>query len=525
MTNQLQTSVAIIGAGPAGLTLAHLLASQNINVTVIEKLPSTIEEPRAIGIDSETLRTLQAADCLDFVADEIFSDIPTTEYLNADGKLLFDLDLKQEQPYGHAIFNTFDQPPFDRILADTLRQKDNAKLLFEHQLYSFEQHHDGVTLHILDGDDNPINIIADFMVGCDGGRSTVREQLGITMTGSRNEHPWLVVDTIDPAFDSGPASRFFCDPARPGMTIKRGKQSRRWEWMLMPGESPEALLKTETIHQLLSPYTDVNQIDIYRRQVYNFSAVIAESWQVERVFLAGDAAHMTPPFAGQGLNSGMRDVRNLSWKLAMVINRQAPESLLESYTQERWQHAQELINFALSLGEQIQPIDPEKAAERDNFFFELQKDPLAIEAFGQEMAKSVLVRAITSGIVASPQDNDLNGQMLPQPIVTNHNGDICLLDDILGKGFSIVGFNCRPEALLKDHLLHEWKQLGTQFSSVGTHFDKADWVEQDALWSPLFETNEATMVLIRPDKFCLVAFTQETAHKSLEQAKRLLQLS
>jgi 3-(3-hydroxy-phenyl)propionate hydroxylase len=523
MPTHYKTAVAIIGAGPAGLTLAHLLGSLGVDTLVLEKLPNTMEEPRAIGIDSETLRTLQSADILDAVREEIFSGIESSDYLNADGKLLFSLNTLNQTPYGHPLFNTFDQPAFDRILANTIAKRPTVDIHFQHEMLNFTQDANGVFIEAVDANGEGVSIDTQFLVGCDGGRSKVRDLLGIQMTGDSNEYPWLVIDTIDPQFDDGPGSRFFCDPARPGMTIKRGANQRRWEWMLMPGEQPEQLLKTETINELLAPHTDPAQVDIFRRRVYNFAAIIAERWQQGRAFLAGDAAHMTPPFAGQGLNSGMRDVRNLSWKLAMVVNKQAAPTLLESYQQERWQHAQELIQFALSLGEQIQPIDPQKAAERDAFFFAMQQDPAAMDNFSQDMAQSVLVRAIDKGVVANQQDNAINGQMLPQPQIKTESGETCLLDEKLGKGFSILGYNCDPKTLLTESQLQDWQALGTTLISVGdTNCDYQECGTQRL--KALFTDNNCNMILVRPDKFILVALNQDTADMALQQARQLLQL-
>jgi len=529
---QHQTSVVIVGAGPAGLTLAHLLASYNIDAIVLEKLPNTVEEPRAIGIDSETLRTLQAADLVADVADDIYFDVQVTEYVNADSKLLFEFNTDGKQPYGFPIFNTFDQPGFDRTLANVMPRRKSVNLWFSHELTHFEQSDAGVTVYAKNANGEDLTIDAQYLVGCDGGRSHVRAELGIEMTGDSNEFPWLVIDTIDPGFEDGFESRFFCDPSRPGMTIKKRNQQRRWEWMLMPGETPSDLLEDEMINSLLAPYTDPAQVDVFRKRVYNFSAIVAERWQQGRVFLAGDAAHMTPPFAGQGLNSGMRDVRNLSWKLAMVIKGQSSACILESYEVERLEHSKELIKFALDLGNQIQPIDPVKAAERDGFFFELQKDKQSVEDFSAGMANSILARALDKGIVIAPQESSINGQFIYQPKVTLQDGTLEPLDKLLGKGFSILGYNCDPATELDSSVLAQWQALGATTVAIrdknngsGLENNSAAWPRDttDAL-AHHFQNGEHTMVLVRPDKFCLVAFNTDNATAALAQAQQLLHL-
>jgi len=521
---QYQTSVVIIGAGPAGLTLAHLLASYNIDTILLEQQAQTTDEPRAIGIDSETLRTMQAIDLVDDIKEEVFSHLELTDYVNAEGKVLFNFDTRGYEPYGFPLMNTFEQPVVDRVLANKLSDCEGVELWFNHTLRHFQQDDQGVTVYAENAQGEQITISAQYLVGCDGGRSTVRNQLGIEMTGESNEFPWLVIDTIDPGFDDGFSSRFFCDPQRPGMTINTGKQRRRWEWMLMPGETAADLLDDNVIANLIGPYTDPSQVTVRRKRVYNFAAIIAERWQEGRVFLAGDAAHMTPPFAGQGLNSGMRDVRNLSWKLAMVVNGVASPALLETYVEERWNHARELIQFALDLGEQIQPIDPQKAAERDTFFFELRKDPNAVEEFANGMAASIRARALDKGVVVGVGENPLNGQLLYQPKVGLNPENAVPLDEILGKGFSIVGHNCDPEQELSSQTIAQWKNLGATLVALGDNSDANGYRDQSGILTEQIPNNEKIMVLVRPDKFCLATFNAQTADNTLAQAAELLHL-
>ncbi len=377
----LKTSVVICGAGPVGLTLAHLLGVDGVDVILLERLESTVTEPRAIAIDGESLRTLQRVDLLAGFEDELLTGI-TADYVNGHGECLFHAGNPERRPWGFATINSFDQPTLDRYLADELGKRESVQLRFGHALEHFEQDGEGVRVHCTDAAGDPLTIEAQYLVGCDGGRSTVRSKLGIRMRGESNPQPWLVIDTVDPHLDNTLDCRFYCDPERPGMTIRKRHGERRWEWMLMPGEEREFLLADENIRELLAPYTDAAQVDIYRKRVYDFHAIMADRWREGRVFLAGDAAHMTPPFAGQGLNSGLRDVSNLSWKLSTVVRGLADEAILDSYEQERKNHAWQLIETALQLGRQIQPIDTDLAAERDAFFAELRKDPAAVQALG-----------------------------------------------------------------------------------------------------------------------------------------------
>jgi 3-(3-hydroxy-phenyl)propionate hydroxylase len=521
---KLNTSVVICGAGPAGLTLAHLLGRQAIGVILLEKLASTVTEPRAIAIDGESLRTLQQIGLYEGFKDELLPGL-TAQYVNSEGVQLFEAGSPGLRPYGYSSLNSFDQPKLDSFLARNLENRATVQACFGTTLEHFEQDANGVHVYCKDANGRQLEISAEYLVGCDGGRSTIRSALGIAMHGESNPQPWLVIDTIDHYLDKQMDCRFFCNPERPGMTIRKQHSERRWEWMLMPGEDREALLEDKTIRTIIAPYTDAANVEIYRKRVYDFHAIMAESWQDGRVFLAGDAAHMTPPFAGQGLNSGFRDVTNLFWKLAAVIKGQADRAILESYELERRQHAWELIETALNLGAQIQPIDPQQAAERDALFESLNKDPAALQALQDDMVSSLLARSVDKGLALDTHGDSISGRLLIQPEVINTAGETVLLDDCLGSGFSIIGYNCNPAELLDQETLNLWRGLDATCVAIsaaqrpgsgGWVVDKnrelGDWIGADG----------ESVLLVRPDKFCMAAANASDADEKLTAAHKLL---
>jgi len=522
--NKIATSVVVCGAGPAGLTLAHLLGAENIDVILIEKLESTVAEPRAIAIDGESLRTLQRVGLLDGFQGELLSGL-TAQYINGAGEHLFQAGSPELRPYGFSTLNSFDQPALDRYLAESLEQRDTVQLRFNHTLQNFEQDETGVRVYCTDATGEDIEIAADYLVGCDGGRSTIRSLLNIEMKGESNPQPWLVIDTIDPHLDGGLDCRFYCDPLRPGMTIRKRHGERRWEWMLMPGEDRESLLQDENIRSILAPHTDVEQVNIYRKRVYDFHAIIADRWREGRVFLAGDAAHMTPPFAGQGLNSGFRDVSNLSWKLSAVIKDIASADILDSYELERIDHARELIETALNLGQQIQPIDPDQAAQRDAFFAELNKKPADAKALEEEMFKSILARSVDKGLIVDPGQDSVAGRLLIQPELKTSNGKPILLDECLGSGFSIIGYNCDPAEMLDKQLLKNWTDLGAKIVPVGiAEFCSGEqWLQdENRELGDWIGVKGPSVLLIRPDRFCMAFVEPNTPGDSLALAYQLL---
>lgn len=521
------TSVLVVGAGPVGLILSHFLGQAKVSTLQIEAEAELSDEPRAVGLDPESLRSLQSLGLLDVLRPDILFGV-TGEYLNGEGERLFALEDDQPGPLGYPGLSSFNQPALVRTLARELESQDSVSLKFEHCLLDFEQDEDGVRARVEQANGDILEVHADYLVACDGGRSVVRNQLGIKMEGESNPQPWLVIDTREQIHDGKQEFRFFCDPKRPGMFLQTPHNNRRWEWMVLPGESRESFLEDESIRALISPYVDVNTVDIYRRRVYDFHALVADSFQAGRVFLAGDAAHMTPPFAGQGLNSGIRDVVNLGWKLGATINGGAAPSLLDSYEQERRPHARELIDVAMALGQQIQPTDPELAAARDAAFAELnsQADEV-MENFVESLVKAMTDRSFADGAAIDIDEDYITGRMLTQPQIVSPNGVSCLLDEKLGNGFAILGFNCDPALELDDTVLLPWRANGTTIVALDSALDSdaqglgANSEELRAL----FSQSTSNMVLVRPDRFCMAAFTSANAADKLSRAATLLALS
>jgi 3-(3-hydroxy-phenyl)propionate hydroxylase len=307
------------------------------------------------------------------------------------------------------------------------------------------------------------------------------------------------------------------------MFLQTPHNNRRWEWMLLPGEDREAFLQDETIHAILEPHVDVSKIDIYRRRVYDFHSILADSFQRGRIFLAGDAAHMTPPFAGQGLNSGVRDVTNLGWKLITVLKGQAAPDLLDSYEPERWTHAKQLIDTAVMLGQQIQPLDPEAAAQRDAMFFAMQEQPGELEKFENNLMHALLDRYFDQGFAVDIGNDYLAGRMISQPWVTGADGTTVLLDRYLGPGFAIIGYNCDPTGEMGPELSRAWQERGVTLLSLddsGSGEGLA--LEKGSHLADLFSQSGGNMILLRPDRFCMAVFTSDNAADVLGQAAAML---
>ena len=287
-------------------------------------------------------------------------------------------------------------------------------------------------------------VTARYVVACDGANSFVRKALGIPLDDMQFHEPWLVVDAeVDgpisfPDFAGVPAgadlqhlSVMLCDPARPATLVPGRGNHRRWEFMLLPGEDDTAMMQEERVTALIAPYVKGAPHRIVRAATYRFHGLVAARWQHGRIFLAGDAAHQTPPFFGQGMCHGMRDVANLAWKFSAVLRGGAAPALLDTYQAEREPHVRAVISAAIAAGRYICERDPAAARKRDETLRAAMGKPAPASA-------SDLIPPIRAGIV------DPDGEARPgtgarfiQPSV-DVAGRRMLLDDATGGGFVLL---------------------------------------------------------------------------------------
>jgi 3-(3-hydroxy-phenyl)propionate hydroxylase len=325
----------------------------------------------------------------------------------------------------------------------------------------------GVSVEVHSGDGPPSTFRAQYLVGADGGRSTVRKLLGINLLGHTHEWRWLVVD-IEDDDRFAPFSGVYCHPKRPHMSIDLPYGFRRFEFRLMQDESDEEMQKPEAVQRLLAPhFAKAASPRIKRSRIYQHHSRIAERFQSGRVFLAGDAAHLQPPFFGQGMNSGLRDATNLSWKLAAVVKGRASPDILESYDRERRDHATRMVKFATSIGSFYAPKNFVTEALRTAFFRIIQGLPGARDYILQMKFKP-LPRYL-DGIVAhqgAVDERSPVGRMFLQPLVETAQRKRVKLDDAIGNWFSIIGVNKDPARYLGQSERDFWTDNGASLVQV-----------------------------------------------------------
>lgn len=416
---ELDTDVAVVGAGPTGLVLAVLLAQLGRSVVVLERWAEPYRLPRAVHFDEEVGRLLQSCG----IGDElraVSEPAEVYEWRNAAGTTLLRFGRIGTGPSGWPFSSMFCQPELEALIEARAAALPGVEVRRGVTVDAVEQADDRVVVGCTSG----APVTARYLVGCDGAGSTVRDLLGVAMDDRGFFYDWLIVDVIlDQPRAYDPINLQVCDPERPTTAVSGGPGRRRWEFMRLPHESLEELGTETRAWELLEPW-DVHpgNARMERHAVYTFQARVAERWQTGRALLAGDAAHLMPPFAGQGMCAGVRDAANLAWKLDLVLSGLAPPALLETYEQERRPGAVAAIDLSIELGKVICVPDPAEAAARD--------EAMAAAVTG-EVSEVPGLPGITAGLVRA--GDAAAGERFPQGRV-----DRRWFDDLHGAGWRLV---------------------------------------------------------------------------------------
>lgn len=496
--SEVEYDVIVVGRGPVGLSMAMSAAQLGMKVAIIERHRDLYSLPRAGHLDHEIVRLLQSFD----VADAMLADsYPTTDYtwVNAKGETLLEFDWGEKSVSGYNSDYMQFQPVFENALVEKLDEAKNVTQFLGWEASAPVQDDSSVTLtlaktEIVDGQpvatDETVNIVGNYLVACDGAGSRIRESLGIELDDLGFNEDWLVIDArkkreLEFAFDCGQ----ICDPKRPTTILPLGKRHRRFEWAVLPGEDPASLMTDKVAWQLLGEQgLGPDDLHIVRQLIYTFEARIAKQWKKGRIFLAGDAGHTTPPFMGQGMCSGMRDARNLSWKFDLVLRNIADPAILDSYYIEREPHTRDWTMISIEAGKIPCTTDPEEAEIRDQKFRDGWLPPMP--DFPQ-LRDGIL--AVQDGSLTS-----LAGTLSLQARVEK-DGKVALADDFFGStGFSLltVGFDAH------DHLdakaTETFEKLGGQLISIGDHVG-ANATDADGTYADFFKKHDIAAMLVRPD--------------------------
>ena len=519
------TDVAILGAGPVGLTIANYLSKQGIKVILIEQLDQLIDYPRAIGIDDESLRTIQSLGLVDEVLPHTTPN-HAMRFLTPKGRCFADIQ-PMTREFGFSRRNAFIQPQVDQVLLQGLQQYDTTQVLFSRHLTEFNQDANGVTLNIQTQDQQQEVIHAQYLIACDGGNSIIRRTLNIAFDGKTAPNQWIVIDLENDPLAT-PHIYLCCDPVRPYVSAALPHGIRRFEFMVMPNETQEELSKPENINKLLSKVLpNTENIEVIRQRVYTHNARIADKFRVERILLAGDAAHIMPVGQGQGYNSGMRDAFNLAWKIALVVQGKAGADLLDSYQIERKDHAQAMIDLSVMAGHVLAPPKKWQGFVRDGISYVLNYIK-PIQQYLLEMRFKPMPKYHDGILINHNHPQSPVGKMFIQPNVQLESGEQVLLDDVIGNNFAILAWGVDPKWGLDAHTMQQWQNLGVKFiqvlPAIQLRNEKRQTFEGVMTVGEIgtdirtwFGQTDQSIVVLRPDRFVAALAIPQTLNKISKQ--------
>ncbi len=531
---KIHTDVVVVGAGPCGVTLANYLGVYGIRTLLMDRAEGILDYPRAVGVDDEALRSWQGVGLAETLVQDMVQNVPA-RYHNSKGECFAEV-APEGQPFGWHRRNLFLQPLTEATLRAGLKRFGHVRTEWGLELMGMDAGSAAVSLQARRSDGQAVEIAAKYVVGADGGRSTVRKLLNVELTGKTDTHRWLVIDVTHDTIDA-PFSGIHCHPQRPSFSIHLPYGYRRLEFLLKAEETDDEILKPENLERLMRlHYGEVATLPpVKRARIYLHHSRIAEKFSVGRVFLAGDAAHLQPPFFGQGMNSGLRDATNLAWKLAWVLKGQADTSILDTYDAERRNHALAMVNLATWMGSFYRPANRFTESCRDLFFKSLQKVPGAKDYILQLKFKPM--SRYTKGIVIANEEaaklkTNPVGRMFMQPFV-HADGQLTRLDDLIGPTFCVIGVHADPASVLNVQAMAQLSAIGcntlfiqracsvdmtqkpasSSLTAVDVNGRFRDWMMKNPQWQ---------FIVLRPDRYVAAVCSSSELEGVVRELSRLL---
>ncbi|MES2412860.1 MAG: bifunctional 3-(3-hydroxy-phenyl)propionate/3-hydroxycinnamic acid hydroxylase [Pseudomonadota bacterium] len=515
--------IVIVGAGPVGLTLANYFGREGLRTLLVEQLDELIDYPRGVGLDDESLRVFQGLGLASQVRHHTVPD-HAVHWVTSNGDVLASVK-PREQIYGWPRRNGFIQPLVDRVLFKGLERYPGVEVRLGTTVEDVQESESLVNVRMMDSRGTESNLTASFVIGCDGGKSLVRKKMGVEFLGNTESTQWIVVDIADDPIGT-PSVFAVCDSRFPHISVGLPGGVRRFEFMVPKTETEESLKSSGEIEKNIQKVLgNVPQLNIIRSRVYTHHARVASRFRRNRLILAGDAAHLMPVWQGQGYNTGIRDAANLGWKLSAVVRGTCDAGLLDTYDEERRPHATAMVKVSEAAGRLLVPKTRLHSLLRHGTFLLAQKIP-PLRRYMTEM-KYKPMPYFRSGAVVNTQGNNERspvGKLMIQPKVANAQGEVMLLDDLLGPGFALICWGSwsgryldeKGEAILRNlgarHLVcmpecqHIPASGGTGLPMVLDHEGKLqEW----------FDLCGCSTVLVRPDR------TVALSCRSMDLSERL----
>lgn len=545
-----ETEVLIVGAGPVGLMLANILGMYGRKAIVLEAMDQLIDYPRGVGLDDESFRTIQTVGLVDTVRPHT-SPQHIMRLVNGAGKVIL-TNNPQTDEFGWDRKHSFIQPEVDKALYEGLSRFDSVEVLFGHRVEDVVEDADGVTaIALVSQDDDTLverRFRAQYLVGCEGGKSPTRKRMGVSFDGESPSTRWLVVDVNNDPLGT-PNVFLGADPKRPYVSIGLPHAVRRWEFMLLDDETEEQVTDPEFVNQMLKEHVpDPSSLEYIRRRVFTHHGRIAGSFRKGRQIIAGDAAHLMPVWMGQGWNSGMRDATNLGWKLASILSGQASDDLLDSYTSERTEHAKSMIDLSMTFGSVIKLTNPAAVVARDTASSVLNLFP-SVKSYFSDMRFKPMPR-YTEGVLADPSTRTPGraagkivskmipvltanttvspvGVQFPQYRFNSASAKNALLDDLIGSWWTVIVWGNSPKDVLPEASLEKLRGLGAKLVAIVPETQR-EWAEKymgdDVLvlgdhtgrMKKWFDDRPTPMIFLRPDRFVAGASLNQNGPATLD---------
>jgi len=490
--------VIIVGYGPVSQALALMLGRQGRKVAVCERWAERYPLPRAVCIDHELYRVLAANGMRDQLP-AITQRGPLYQWFNADWKELLVIDWSMDSISGGPEVNFVHQPTLEQALDKAVAAQPTVETHLGWEAVAIEQDADHARVHLRATEGSAEQVLtARYVVGCDGANSIVRETIGGPREDKGFEADWLVIDVL---LKEGvtieklgiPAAGQYCNPVRPTTIVpagvREGRIFRRWEFMRLPGETNEELEAEARVWELLKPWAGPDDIELVRHKVYNFRSLMASKWRDGRLMVAGDAAHVMPPFMGQGMCSGIRDAWNLAWRLSLILDGNATGTLLDSYQSERKPHVDQIVDMSIFLGKIICVPDAEAAAERDRAFFAGDVPPMP--PFPH----------LIDGLLHHDLDGSVSsGAGLLSPHVNiSRAGATGRFDDLVGLGFTLIATGFDPHRALHSGAQAALERLGVHIVLLDQPDDLQHTVDLDGRLTGFMAEQKWQAMIVRPD--------------------------
>ncbi|WP_433455376.1 FAD-dependent monooxygenase [Streptomyces sp. CA-142005] len=518
--------VLVVGAGPIGLVAALLLADAGVRTTLVEKETEPGDLPRAISLQDESFRTLEQLGVADALKAESLLDTGS-RYFGLGDRLLLEARPVASR-LGHPAKTQFDQPVLERLLWERAVAHEGLEFLRDAEATAITQDGDGVSVTVTTAEktvaEKTRTLTADWLIGADGGRSFTRRAVGIELAGTTQPQRWIVVDLRGEPRARDPFAEFHGDGERPYVLVPGAKGRLRIEFMLFDDEDPEAMTTPERIRELIVPRfrAELTPGDVRRAVVYIAHQRVARTYRAGRTFLVGDAAHLMPPFAGQGLNAGIRDATNLTWKLIEAITGGATERLLDSYEVERRTHGAAMVTVSRRIGAVVMATHPVVTRVRDTVVRTVSLIP-RVRAFLANM-RFIAPPDYTAGVAAPAHSVTLDtvtvGRALSQPVVRDATGAERGLDAHLGRGWTLLQIGGPPDAAVDAY----WDAIGAKRLCVrAPGGEPTDGMVTETTAVLTFGAGTLPVfVAVRPDRYVAAVFDSAGEQRVVERLRTFI---